>query len=463
MHLKLVDRLFASERKTVSDSGTYQPVSFWQETLSVKPGAPLSEDIACDVAVIGGGFTGLSVAQELKTAHPDLEVALLERAVVGHGASGRNGGFIMPLIGWDLADAARKLGEERARKAYELMYGAVAHVKQTVQEHEIDCDMETTGYLMLATCAARERRLRREMELAHRLGFDHEWIEGAALAGHIRSDAFRSGVFDPHPAIVNPAKLARGLKRVVEGLGVRVFEQTPVEELVDGQPATLRTPHGVVRARFVVLCVNGYGGSMGFMRSRVLPVHTYIILTEPLTEAQLESIGWATNRASLETARNLIHYFRLTADNRIAFGGEDADMYYGGTHWDEDPRMFRDLETRFREYFPPLEGVAFTHRWGGTLGVSLDMFPTFGAGGDHGTIFHASAYSGHGVALSNYAGKVLAPHILKAAGVNVDIDPVDVPFFFGRIPGWVPSGPVGYVGLKAYRLLLRAQDRWQGA
>jgi len=409
MHLKTDPRPFRALAPAVSESGAYRPVSFWHETVDITPGAPLAGDLSCDVIIVGGGFTGLSVAYHLKKAAPGLDVVLIERDVVGHGASGRNGGFAMPLLGWDLSYAAQKLGEDAAGSAYRLMYKAVEYVKRLVADNKIDCDLETTGYLLLNTCAARESRAREEFELARRLSFDIEWLEGDALKEHIRSPHFRSGLFDPHPCVLNPAKLVRGMKALAENMGVRVYEQTPLEELTDGSPIMLRTAGGTIRAQQVVLAVNGYGASLGFLEARVLPVHTYIVVTEPLEEGQLEAVGWRRKRTSLETSRNLIHYFRLTADNRILFGGEDAQLYYGDGYRDQDPRIFRDLKDRFREYFPDLKDTRFTHEWGGVLGVSLDMFPTFGVGGEHRTIYHAAAYSGHGVSLSNYAGVILAP------------------------------------------------------
>lgn len=462
MHLKRDERPFQTVAPAVRE-GKHQPVSYWHETVDSTPGEPLRERLACDVAVVGGGFTGLSVAYHLKRYQPELNVVLLEQGVVGHGASGRNGGFAMPLLGWDLLDAVKKLGEAEAGKAYRMTYDAVEHVKRVVREHHIDCDLEATGYVLINTCAAREKRARKELEVAHRLGFDHTWLEGDDLAAHIKSERFLSGVFDPHTCIINPAKLARGLKTVVEEVGVKVYEQTPLSEMSDDKPARLTTPEGQVEATQVALCLNGYGPSMGFLKAGTLPVHTYIVLTEPLTEGQLREIGWAEKRASLETARNLIHYFRLTADNRILFGGEDADLFYGGRYYDHHVRIYRDLKARFYEYFPSLRDVEFTHQWGGVLGVSLDMFPTFGVSGGQGNIFHAGVYAGHGVTLSNYAGAILAPEMLRAAGIH-DVPPgPELPFFYNRRPTWLPPDPARYVGMRIYRGALRTQDNWQGA
>lgn len=462
MNLQLDPRPFESAKDYRTGDGAYAPVSFWQETIDAAPGEALEGEHACDVAIAGGGFTGLSAAIALKQLRPDLDIHVVERAIAGHGASGRNGGFAMPLIGWDLAYCVDKLGEAEAGKAYRVMYDAVDHLKRFVAEHGIDCDLEATGYLLINTCSAREARAKRELAAAHRLGFEHEWLDAEALRGYIRSETFRSGVFDPRPCVINPAKLARGLKRAAEALGVRVHEQTPVTSLEEGPETVLRTPRGALKARTALLALNGYGGALGFMKARILPVHTYIVLTEPLTAAQLEEIGWGQKRASLETARNFIHYFRLTADNRILFGGEDADLYWGGAFRDHDERIFESLRQRFRAYFPSLDQAAFTHAWGGVLGVTFDMFPSFGQGGEHKNIFHAAGYSGHGVALSNYAGALLAPAILARLGIPVET-PRDLPFFFHRKPAWLPPDPLRFAGMRGYRAILRAQDKWQGA
>src|SRR5690606_31681648 len=171
-------------------SGHHTPVSYWHTTVSIDPGPPLADDTTCDVVILGGGFTGLSIAHELKNAKPDLDIVLLERGVVGHGASGRNGGFGMPLIGWDLTDAVKKLGEKGGKAAYELMYGAVDHLKNLIKSNNIDCDLEETGYLLLATCPARTKRVKHEVALSDQLGFDLQLLEGDALREHIASPAF---------------------------------------------------------------------------------------------------------------------------------------------------------------------------------------------------------------------------------------------------------------------------------
>jgi glycine/D-amino acid oxidase-like deaminating enzyme len=458
MHLQLDTTPFQTVPPAVDGNGKYQPVSYWQTTVDLTPGAPLAEDVECDLAIIGGGYSGLSIAREYKRIDPSRSVVLLEHGVVGHGASGRNGGFAMPLLGWDLLQTTKDIGESQAKRAYEFTYRAVAELKRTVAEEDIGCDLEATGYLLVNTCSARERRAREELYFAHEMGFEHRWLEGAALEEYIKCRHFRSGVFDPYPCVLNPAKLARGLKSVAERAGVVIYEQTPMLEMTAGDPVVIRTPGGTVRARQVALCMNGYGAAAGFMKPNIVPAHTYIVLTEPLSQTQLESIGWAKHRTSIETARNFIHYFRLTADNRIAFGGEDVELYPEGGYRNNDERIEKALRRRFYAYFPTLRDVKFTHAWGGVLGVTMDMFPTFGVSGEHNNIFHAAGYSGHGVSISNYCGKVLAPVMLRAAGRR-DIDPPeDMPFFWNRTPMALPGDPWRYWGMQAYRFALKAQD-----
>lgn len=265
MLLRRDPRPFRTAAEPIAADGSYLPVSYWQETLTIAPGAPLEGETSCDVAILGGGFTGLSCALELKRARPDLDIVLLEQAVVGHGASGRNGGFAMPLLGWDLTDLARKRGESQARDGYRLMYDAVAHVQRIVSEESIACDLEATGYLLIATCAKRDAAVRHEAELGRRLGFDHQYLTAAEVREHIQSASFRSGVYDPHPCILNPFKLARGLKAAAQRRGVRVYEQTPLVELRDEDPVSIHTPRGRVRARTAILALNGYSGGLGFL------------------------------------------------------------------------------------------------------------------------------------------------------------------------------------------------------
>ena len=462
LDLTLDDDPFQTATTGVTPDGAFEPVGYWHETVDVTPTEPLAGSHEADVVVVGGGYTGLSTAHEIAIRAPELEVVLLERAAVGFGASGRNGGFVMPLLGWDMVHLASEVGSDRIEATAGFMYEAVEWLRRLIDEEELECDKEDVGYLLLNTSPEREAHTRDDHEIATETGFEREWLEGAALREHIDSPAFYSGTYDPVPFVVNPAKLARERKRLAEAAGVRVVERSPVVALREHDAGvTVETQGGSVTAETAVLAVNGYGEALGFRTDRFLPVHTFITMTEPLTEAQLASIGWAQRRTSLETARNFIHYFRLTADNRILFGGEDVQLYYGGRFHDRDGDICLALRERFREFFPPLSDVAFTHEWGGVLSVTMDMFPSMGAASEEGRVLFASGYSGHGVALGNYAGQILAPQVIERLGLETESGPE--PFFVNRDPPWVAPDPLRYTGLQLYRRALKAQDRWQGA
>jgi glycine/D-amino acid oxidase-like deaminating enzyme len=433
----------------------FREKSFWLEGDDYAPGAPLAGERRADVAIIGGGFTGLSAAYFLKRAQPSLEVVVLEQAVVGFGASGRNGGFIMPLLGWNIPDVHKRMGPERTKAAYDFMYQAVDHVGALVREHEMACDYERTGYLMLAMNRARMQHLEREVELARSLGYDYQLLDERGVAEHVRSPAFRGGFFDPRCAIFNPARFTRELARVVRAMGVTICEQTPVTRVDEGAEVAVHTAGGgLVRAPRLVLGTNAYSGALGYFRHRVMPVFTFIVLTEPLTDAQLREIGWQ-RRTSLETARNLIHYFRLTADNRIAFGGEDAQYYFGSRFRDRDERVCRRLRRRMVEFFPSLRDIRFTHAWGGPIGFTLDFFPTMGVMGKHRNVFFSVGCCGHGVSLANYAGAVIADLVFEQRTPRTEL------FFVNRKPFPLPPEPLRWLFSHGYRRSLQLQDWWQ--
>lgn len=461
MRITYQEKPFETAQDGVS-GGAFDPVGYWHETVDIEPTEPLTDDLDCDVVIVGGGFTGLSTAYQLGRLAPELDVVLLERDVVGFGASGRNGGFAMPLLGRDLVHLVDEVGHDEARRACATMYDAVAHLRHLIDDSDLDCEKEETGYIILNTSDRREEHTRRDYELAQQMGYERQWLESDDLDEHIDSQAFQSGCYDPESFVVNPAKLARERKRLAEAVGVSVFEQSPAVELETERGVQVETPEGSVSADAAVLAVNGYAEALDFRTDRFVPVHTFITLTEPLSDERLADAGWNERRTSLETSRNLIHYFRLTEDNRILFGGEDIQLYYGGQFHDEDAGIAGDLRTRFREFFPSLDDVEFTHSWGGVLAVTLDMFPEFGVADDDGRVFYAGGYCGHGVALGNYSGKILAPKVAKSVGVGGEADGAD-PFFVDRTATWVPPEPLRYVSLQLYRRWLKLDDSWKGA
>ncbi|HYQ81728.1 MAG TPA: FAD-dependent oxidoreductase, partial [Anaeromyxobacteraceae bacterium] len=272
---------------------SFEAKSFWMTTRPYRPGPPLQGDLEVDVAVVGGGFTGLAAAYFLKRDEPGLRVALLEGEVIGFGASGRNGGFNMTLFGLTLSITALRFGKARAREAHHYMERAVDALRDLVRDLKLDCDYEHPGFLRVATSESYRKRILHEIELAHRLGLSGiEWIDAERLAQEVRSPQYLGAWWEPRCGLLNPAKQVRELKRVAAQFGAHIYENTPVTAIARGARFTLRTPGGTVRAERIAFTVNAYSHLFPQLRRRQMPAFTYMIATAPLTPAQLEPIGW---------------------------------------------------------------------------------------------------------------------------------------------------------------------------
>lgn len=431
----------------------FEEKSYWMTTRDYAPNPPLKGEIDVDVAIVGGGFTGLSAAHFLKEASPGLRVALLESQVIGFGASGRNGGFSMTLFGLTLSITAVRFGRQRAKEAHHYMERAVDLLKDLVERHGIDCDYEHPGFLRVATSERYKKRILHEIELAHALGLEGiEWMERDRLRDEVNSPLYLGAWWEPRCGILNPAKLAWGWKEVIQRQGVEVYEQTPVVEIKRGKTTTLMVPWGTVRAKKVVLATNAYSHLIPLLKRKQVPVWTHIVLTEPLKEEHFEEIGWK-GRQGIEDARNLVHYYRLTADNRIVMGGRDVSLAYGmEMEQDRNEKTFLDLEKDVREIFPPLKDVSFTHWWGGPVSVPLDMAPAMGYLGDKNTVYSLGCV-GHGVSMTHLNGKLVADLVRE-----VKSDLTEVFFVNRRTIPWPPE-PFRYLVTKAIVGYMHMEDR----
>ena len=432
----------------------FRQKSFWLSTRGYTPGQPLHGDIKVDVAIIGGGFTGLSTAYHLKKLQPGLSVALLESQVIGYGASGRNGGFNMTLFGMTLSTTALRFGREKTRQAHFYMERAVDTLRDLVAELGLDCDYEHPGFLRVATSEKYKNRIMHEVELAHKLGLSGiEWIDAGQLAEQVRSPQYLGAWSEPRCGILNPAKLAWSWRDVIAGQGVDIYENTPVQSIASSSAGViLRTPGGTVSAAKAVLATNAWSHFFPELKRKQVPIWTYIALTEPLSEKHFREIGWQ-NRQGLEDARNLVHYYRLTADNRLLMGGRDVGFSRG---WDMDRDLdkatFRGLEKDVRETFPALRDIKFTHHWGGPVSVPLDMAPALGYAGDRRLVYSLGCV-GHGVSLTHLNGVTIADLILERK-----TDLTDVFFVNRRTIPW-PQGAVQELAKKAVAGIMRGQDR----
>ena len=433
----------------------YRDKSFWLEGGVYTENPPLSGDIECDLAIIGGGFTGLSSAYYIKKHDPSMKIAVLEAQVIGFGASGRNGGFAMPLLGWDLTYLLWILGKERGKLAHDYSVDCVRNTRKLVEEEKIDCDYEWVGLMEVARTPFQLRLLEKEVRHYNEIGYPEvEFLDSAALKKHLNSAIHIGGRRDPTTAVLNPAKMARGLKAVDEKLGVSIFERTPVIEYNPGPTIELVTPKGRVRAKNMIIGTNAFSMYLKFKHRYFVPMFTYIILTEPLDEKRYKELGWV-GREGIESERMFVHYLRITADNRLLFGGRDAPYYYGNSvvGHDRHPRIFEGLDKDMRAMFPMLKDTKITHRWGGSVAVTLNFVPTFGRHPDHHNVFWGLGYCGHGVALSLNAGRILRDLLFE-----LDTDLVKLPIVNNKLVP-LPPEPLRFFVANGIRDLLRIFDR----
>lgn len=376
--------------------------SYWLGLDSYEPGPPLTEDIEADVAIVGGGFTGLWSAYHLLKEDPGLTIVVLESAAVGYGASGRNGGFAMTLVHRSLQDLVRSVGKQGALAIHSAAEQAIHTVERVCAEESINADLMPNGLLVVSNSPLQDEHIRGEATLARELGIESiRLLDRDEIQARVHSETFRLGLAEEPCVLVNPARLVRGLRDAVVRLGGRVFEGTAVDEIKQANDGvTLRTPGGVVRAKRALLAANGYSESFPALKDRVTPFYSYILLSEPLTEEQWGLIGWQ-GREGMEDRRTFLHYFRPTIDGRLMWAGRDAPYHPDGPNprYDRDEHVFRRLEETFRWTFPQIADLKFEYRWGGPLGVTSDFLP--GAGWLKGSrIAYAFGYNGHGVAIT---------------------------------------------------------------
>ena len=368
---------------------------------------PLQADATADVVIVGGGYTGLWTAYFLTERRPDLKVVVLEQDICGGGPSGRNGGFASGW--WDELEGLVKLyGAEPAVRACQALGASIRAIGEFCQANGIDAWYRRGGYLFAATGPHQERIVEEMVALARQVGAADELraLTPGEVRSRIDSPAFRGGAYMADGAQLQPARLARGLRRVVLERGVAIHEGTPVTRLDAGPPAIAVTPGGVVRAEKAVLAVNAWGVGWPQLRRRLVAWSSYIVLTAPAPEL-LEKIGW-TGGELVSDLRTSLRYFRTTPDGRIAFGGGGGRASAAiGDVFTRDERAVRETAEGFRRMFPSFAEVPLEDAWGGPIDVSGTHLPVFGRL-QPGNLFYANGYTGNGVAPTHLAGQALA-------------------------------------------------------
>ncbi|MEU8061094.1 NAD(P)/FAD-dependent oxidoreductase [Microbispora bryophytorum] len=370
---------------------------------------PLTGDVTADLAVVGGGFTGLWTALMAKERDPSLDVVLLEGRAVGWAASGRNGGFCAASLTHGLGNGQDRWPAEIATLE-RLGQENLDEIESTLARYGVDCSYERTGELRVATEEWQLPGLDEEVSGAASLGLRLERLDREQVRAEVDSPTYLGGVWDRQGvAMVDPARLAWGLRDVCVRLGVRVFEHTPVRSLHDdGLVLELDTPKGRVRAGRVALGTGAFPPLLRRLRHFLVPVYDYALMTEPVPDDLLAEIGWR-GRQGVGDSANRFHYYRLTDDNRILWGGYDAVYHNGGLvrqEYDQRDATFEKLATHFFETFPQLHGLRFTHRWGGVIDTCSRFSAFFGTA--YGSrLAYAAGYTGLGVGATRFGANVM--------------------------------------------------------
>jgi glycine/D-amino acid oxidase-like deaminating enzyme len=424
-----------------------KPTSFWLDTAPAFTGGasgPLPQ--RADVVVVGGGFTGLSAARTL--AKRGVNAVLLEAGGVGWEASGRNGGHCNNGLSHDFTGVAARFGLERAREMYRAFDAGVDLVETIQREEGIACDFHRRGKLKLAAKPAHFDKLKRLQEvLAREVDDDTAIITREGLSSEIGSQRYHGGLLQKRSATVHVGRFAIGLAEAAVRVGAVIHERATVQSIdrAPGRPFRVKTAKGEIEAGEVLLATGAsQHGDFGWLRRRIVPVGSFIIVTEPLSDNLAKSI--MPGRRNCVSSQNIGNYFRLTEDNRLVFGGRARFAMSSPT---SDLKSGAVLRRILDEVFPQLSGVRIDQCWGGLVDMTQDRLPRAGA---HEGVHFATGYSGHGVQMSTYMGDVMARRITGEDVANPwrDIDWPAVPFHFGK-PWFLP-----FVGVY-YRALDRIQ------
>jgi glycine/D-amino acid oxidase-like deaminating enzyme len=390
------------------------PVAYWLDDPSAPPSAPpLVGRTDADLTVVGGGYTGLWTALLAKTARPEREVVLLEADRCGWAASGRNGGFCAASLTHGLANGVERFPDE-IDTLERLGRDNLDAVETAVARWSIDCGFERTGELSVATEGYQVAALLAAAEQARGHGHEPIFLDREEIRSEVHSPTYLAGLWDRRGcALINPARLAWGLRRACASAGVRIYEHSPVGQL-DSEPGgargamILRTGHGRVRSPAVALGTNAAPSLVRRLRRYVVPVYDYVLMTEELSPEQRASIGWE-RRQGIGGNGNQFLYYRLSPDDRVLFGGYDAVYHFGNglrPALEQRRATFVKLAELFVETFPQLEDVRFTHSWAGAIDT-CSRFCAFFDRSHAGRVVSASGYTGLGVGASRFGAQVM--------------------------------------------------------
>ena len=428
--------------------------SYWLADIGKPaPESALQEDISCDLLIVGAGFCGLWAALQAKENDPSRDVVVIEASEVAAGAAGRPAAILSTSVMHGIDNTVRMFPDEVAtleQLGMENMDG----FEDAISRHEIDCDLEWGGELTVAVGETEMPHLKHEYDLFQQYGHEARLLDREALRQEIKSPLFDGGfLLTKRSGTVHPAKLAWGLKSAILKLGVRFYENTPLEATKQARVGvTVSTAAGAISAKKVLLCTNAFAAGHKRIRRRVVAIRDRIVVTEPLSDEQLARVGWQ-RRCGIYDTRTQLNYMRLTADNRILFGGRLG--YYFGNETDPDAdrqgKPFVPLVENFFRTFPQLEDVKIDYAWSGPIGLTTRMAVHYQSY-HNGDMVFAGGYSGFGVSATRFGARV---------GLDI-LDGKDTPerklSFAKTLPGYIPGEPFRWLGFKITMYALDTMD-----
>jgi glycine/D-amino acid oxidase-like deaminating enzyme len=435
-----------------SDPIGFGTVPYWHVAAPTRPSRSHDLPARVDVAIVGGGFTGLWTALELQRREPSRSVVVIEAQSVGYGASGRNAGY---LTSWfhHSPHALLALGRDVGRSIHHAAVDSVRSVLSTIDELDIDCDRQGGPVLWTGSNASGARKIARDLAaIAELESPTYREVSAADLRKRISSPVLEAGYEDTVAALANPAKLVRGLADRLVERGLVLCEQTSVQSIEARSDAVhVRTTRGTVRAEHVVMARNAWAAQEEPFRRRVLPLYVYDVYTEPLSKEDWAAVGWSGREGVLDRRFFLINY-RPTVDGRIMFGGVDGRQPFAGRiapHRDRVDGVFASLRASFDRFFPMLRHLRMQFGHGGPIAMTPSLMPQVGAL-DGGRVLYSHGYCGHGVTQSNLCAGIVVDLLLGA-----DTERSRFPFV-GPLPPAYPPEPLRYLGGKA----TLAEGRW---
>jgi gamma-glutamylputrescine oxidase len=426
--------------------------SLWsQEQIPNNP--PLIEDIEVDIAIIGGGYTGLSAGYYLSQNFPSKSIALFEAREVGHGASGRNGGMLLPQTANEYMQVYSDA--QTHKRIYDVTIKNMDDLAQLIHAQNIDCDLRRNGALQVIAKESQVEQYRQYANLANSIGIPIEFWDRTRTQTEIGTNVYYSSLYEPNAGEIHPMKLVYALKKAAEAAGARIYENSPVKKIEEGEVIRLivgEADHKVI-TKALVLATNGYTSKLGFFENSVIPIHTPMAVTPPLPESTFTDIGW-NNKVAFSDTYTILYHLSRTPDNRILIGSGYVNYFFnnGIVNEDDPNRLKAHLYNELIRIYPHLSGIDFEYLWTGVLGFSIDFSQSVGVMGTNKNIFYGLSYVGHGINLSTLFGRIIAD-LYSGDGSKWK----EFPFVNHKfIP--LPPEPLKWVALHAARSYFKIAD-----